>query len=220
MIRLFRLSCQQRFRVGLHLGTTHKRATRAHTHGRTSERHSLSRLSRLSRRPRRRRRRRCRRVVCLSPLRPLLDKPLYHLSDTECGTQGAHGAIHIICASTLSNPWATLLVTWLLLFQGHWCFGSHSHVNTHSRTESRYAFVQKISTSSPLYRVEHFFLVVSAAWNRARPFSLLFCLIGGARGRGARTRSSKMQRRSILHARLQSSSDSVLSSRRSRLPNV
>lgn len=44
MIRLFRLSCQQRFRVGLHLGTTHNRASnaRARAHTRTYGRTALS----------------------------------------------------------------------------------------------------------------------------------------------------------------------------------
>lgn len=105
MIRLFRLSCQQRFRVGLHLGQ-HNRATRAHTQTR-AESHSLSSPV-FSRRPRRRRTRRRRRR---KPSRSLSFAPsppakLLTIYRTRNAGHRVRTAQYTLYAPKLSNPCA------------------------------------------------------------------------------------------------------------------
>lgn len=105
MIRLFRLSCQQRFRVGLHLGQ-HNRATRAHTQTGT-ESHSLSSPV-FSRRPRRRRTRRRRRrkpsrSLSFAPSPPAKLSTIYR---TRNAGHRVRTTQYTLYAPKLSNPCA------------------------------------------------------------------------------------------------------------------
>lgn len=134
MIRLFRLSCQQRFRVGLHLGQhnrdIHARA-RARTHARTYRRtrHSLSRLSRRPRRRRsRRRRRRRRRVVSLSSLFPAVTSAVYRKRNAGHTARTTQYALYAPRSSNHRAPFtsrdpASFKVIGVLV---------RSHINTHS----------------------------------------------------------------------------------------